>query len=190
VSGFGICIWNRSPGRTVFEWPFLQSLFHTLSLFFFRQEQFWVKKIGDEWVAPPPNRGPCLTSRYGLYRISLTFCWAFQLILSLLGPGNLLLSRHQRLPGGYRKFPTPLCYAPLFKFLTLYISSLSSPPIFDSSSLFPLPFLPPKSLPPSTSHDYFVPPSKKDWSTHTLVFLLLELHIVCELYLGYSELLG
>jgi hypothetical protein len=26
-------------------------------------------------------------------------------------------------------------------------------------------------------------------SIHTLVFLLLELHMVCELYLGYSELL-
>ena len=34
---------------------------------------------------------------------------------------------------------------------------------------------------------YFVPPSKK---THTLAFLLLELHVVCELYLGYLELLG
>jgi len=30
----------------------------------------------------------------------------------------------------------------------------------------------------------FVPPSKKDWSIHTLVFLLLELHVVCWLYLG------
>jgi hypothetical protein len=36
----------------------------------------------------------------------------------------------------------------------------------------------------------FVPPSKKVQSIHTLVFLLLELHVVCELYLGYSELLG
>jgi hypothetical protein len=34
------------------------------------------------------------------------------------------------------------------------------------------------------------PPSKKDWSICTLVFLLLELHVVCELYLGYSKLLG
>jgi hypothetical protein len=33
-------------------------------------------------------------------------------------------------------------------------------------------------------------PSSKDWSIHILVFLLLELHLVCELYLGYSELLG
>ena len=40
------------------------------------------------------------------------------------------------------------------------------------------------------SREYFVPLSKKDQSTHTLVFLLLELHVVCELYLGYSKLLG
>jgi hypothetical protein len=31
---------------------------------------------------------------------------------------------------------------------------------------------------------------KKDKSVHTLIFLLLELHVVCELYLGYSKLLG
>jgi hypothetical protein len=41
-----------------------------------------------------------------------------------------------------------------------------------------------------SSHGYFVSPSKKDQSVYTLVFLLLELHVVCELYLGYSELLG
>jgi hypothetical protein len=39
-------------------------------------------------------------------------------------------------------------------------------------------------------HEYFDPPSNKDQSIHTMVFLLLELHVVCELYLGYSELLG
>jgi hypothetical protein len=40
------------------------------------------------------------------------------------------------------------------------------------------------------SHEYFVSLSKKDERTHTLVFLLFELHVVCELYRGYSELLG
>ena len=34
-----------------------------------------------------------------------------------------------------------------------------------------------------------IPPSKKDHSIHNVVFLLLEL-VVCELYLGCSELLG
>jgi hypothetical protein len=39
-------------------------------------------------------------------------------------------------------------------------------------------------------HGCFVPPSKKDSSIHTLVFLLLEFHVFCELCLRYSELLG
>jgi hypothetical protein len=39
-------------------------------------------------------------------------------------------------------------------------------------------------------HGYLVPSSKKDQSIHTLIFLLLEFHVACELYLGYSELLG
>ena len=36
---------------------------------------------------------------------------------------------------------------------------------------------------PIYSCEYFVPPSKKAWSTHTLVFLL-EIHVGWELYLG------
>jgi hypothetical protein len=40
-----------------------------------------------------------------------------------------------------------------------------------------------------SSHVYFVPPSKKHWIIHTLVFLLFKLHVVCELYLEYSKLL-
>jgi hypothetical protein len=39
-------------------------------------------------------------------------------------------------------------------------------------------------------HGYFVPHSKKERSIHTLVFLLLESHVFCKLYLGYSKLLG
>ena len=38
-----------------------------------------------------------------------------------------------------------------------------------------------------SSHGYFVPPSKKDWSIHTLIFLLLELHVVYELYLVFPS---
>jgi hypothetical protein len=33
VSGFGNCIWGASPGGAVSWWPFLQSLFHTFSLY-------------------------------------------------------------------------------------------------------------------------------------------------------------
>ena len=48
------------------------------------------------------------------------FCSAFQLILSLLGPGSLLLSWHLGLSGCYPQFPIPHCYILLFNFLTLY----------------------------------------------------------------------
>ena len=39
-------------------------------------------------------------------------------------------------------------------------------------------------------HRYFVPPSKKEQSIHPLAFLLLEFHVFCKLYLGYSKFLG
>jgi hypothetical protein len=48
----------------------------------------------------------------------------------------------------------------------------------------------------STSHfvtlsmGVLFPPSKMDRSIHTMVFLLLEFYVVCELYLGYPELLS
>jgi hypothetical protein len=35
VSGFGDCIWDESPGGAVSGWPFLQSLLHSLSPYFF-----------------------------------------------------------------------------------------------------------------------------------------------------------
>ena len=34
VSGFGVFMWDGSPGWAVSGWPFLQSLFHSLSLYF------------------------------------------------------------------------------------------------------------------------------------------------------------
>jgi hypothetical protein len=37
---------------------------------------------------------------------------------------------------------------------------------------------------------YLVHPSKKHWNNHILVSLLLVLHMICELNLGYSEILG
>ena len=51
VSGVGVCMWDESPGGAASEWPFLQSLFHSLSLYFRRQEQFWVKIL--EMVGGP-----------------------------------------------------------------------------------------------------------------------------------------
>ena len=40
------------------------------------------------------------------------------------------------------------------------------------------------------SQENFAFLSRKDRSVQTLVFLLLEHHLLCELYFGYSELLG
>jgi len=34
VTGFGGCIWDGSPDGKVSGWPFLQSLLHSLSLYF------------------------------------------------------------------------------------------------------------------------------------------------------------
>jgi hypothetical protein len=39
-------------------------------------------------------------------------------------------------------------------------------------------------------HGCFVHPSKKDQRIHTMVFLLLEFHVVCKFCLGYSKLLA
>jgi hypothetical protein len=39
-------------------------------------------------------------------------------------------------------------------------------------------------------HGYFVPCSKKEQSIHTLVFLILEFHVFCKLYLGYCKFWG
>jgi hypothetical protein len=57
VSGFGVCMWDGSPGWTVSGWPLFQTLFHSLSLhFFFRQRQFYVKIL--EMVGGPiPQSG-------------------------------------------------------------------------------------------------------------------------------------
>ena len=39
-------------------------------------------------------------------------------------------------------------------------------------------------------HGYFVPHSKEELRVYTLVFLLLEFHVLCKFYLGYSKFLG
>ena len=123
----------------------------------FRQEQFWVKFL-DMCGWPDSLTGmPCLTSSYGLNTFSLSSVGEFQLMSSPWGPGRLLLSWHLGLSGCYPQFPIPHCYTPLFNFLTL-CTSPPSPLIPDFTPLFPSDFS--KSLPPSTSFDYIVPPSK------------------------------
>jgi hypothetical protein len=79
-------------------------------------------------------------------------------------------------------------------FLVSVIMSAFGDCIWDGSpggAVFRWPFL--QSLTTLCLHvcscEYFVPLSKNYQSIHTVVFLL-ELHVVCELYIGYSELLG
>jgi hypothetical protein len=106
-------------------------------------------------------------------------CWVFELISSLLGPRSLLFFWDLLVATASSPPPFPHCYTLLFKFLALCISSLSL--LTPDPAHFPSSCLPRKSLPPSASCEYSVPPSKKDCSIHILLFLLLELHMVCEL---------
>jgi len=69
-------------------------------------------------------------------------CWVFQLMLSLLGSGSLLLFWHLGLSGGYPQFCIPHCYTILFNFLTLCTSPLS-PPTPDFVPTFPFHLLSP-----------------------------------------------
>jgi hypothetical protein len=48
---------------------------------------------------------------WSLHILSL-LCWVFQLMLSPLGPGTLLLSCHLWLSSGYPQFPISHCYTP------------------------------------------------------------------------------
>jgi hypothetical protein len=100
-----------------------------------------------------------------------------------------LFSWYLGIAGGYPQFFNLHYYKPLLKFLALFISS-PSPPIPDPTPFSPSFSLLHKSLPPSNFPEYFVPPSKKDRSINIMIFLILELHMVCEMYLGYSEHLG
>ena len=73
VSRFGVCLWDGSPVGLSSGCPFFQSLLHSLSLDFFRQEQFWIKILEMGGWPHPSTGGPCLTSGYGLDRFSLPF---------------------------------------------------------------------------------------------------------------------
>ena len=63
LSEFGVCMWNGSPGEAVSGQPFLQYLLHSLFLYFFRQEKFYVKILEMSWWPHPSTSRPCLTSR-------------------------------------------------------------------------------------------------------------------------------
>jgi hypothetical protein len=51
VSWFVYCIWDRSPGGAVSEWPFLQSLFHSLSTYV--PPPLWVWRPTCGYFIPP-----------------------------------------------------------------------------------------------------------------------------------------
>ena len=78
------------------------------------------------WVGSPiPQPGAVPNLWIWSLQVLSPLCWVFQLMSSLLGPGNLLGPWHLGLSSGYPQFPIPHCYTPLFKFLTLCTSPLS-----------------------------------------------------------------
>ena len=127
-----------------------------------------------------------------LYMVSIgslsTFFWVLQLISSPLGHRRLLLSWYLVLSSDYHSSPFHIA---------IYLHWISWPSILLPISLhtwFCTPFtlrlpLPLRSLLCSISHDYFVSPSKLDRSIHIMVFLLLMLHMVCEISVGILSFL-
>jgi hypothetical protein len=139
-------IW--SPGEAVSVWPFLQSLLHTFSLYFFRQEQFWVKILEmSGW----PHASTGALPNFWLWSLQVlpSLCWVFQLMSSSpLCSRCLLLSWYLERSGGYPQFPILHSYTFLFNFLTLCISPPSSPTC-DSATYFPLCLLLSPKVPPT-----------------------------------------
>ena len=155
MSGFGDCIWNGSPqmGQSLGGLSFClcSTICPHIS---FRQEKFWVKNLEmSGW--PHPSTGTLPSLWIWSLQVLLPLYWAFQLISSPLGPRSLLLSWHLRLAW----LPLVLhCYTPLNPLYNIPISSHTRTcPLFPSPSS-----LPPKSLPPFISYEYFVRLSKKD----------------------------
>ena len=70
-------------------------------------------------MVPPLNQGVKPNLWIWSLQVLSPLCWVFQLMSSLLGPGNLLLPWHLGLSSGYSQFPIPHCYIFLFNFLTL-----------------------------------------------------------------------
>jgi hypothetical protein len=99
------------------------------------------------------NWGPWLSTRGGLYRLYLSFVEYFNLSHPLRG---LETSSFPDI-SGFLVATMPYCYIFLFDLLTLYTSLLSFPipdpvPFFFSPTSHA-----PRSLPPSTTCDYFLP---------------------------------
>jgi hypothetical protein len=97
---FSVCRWHDSQGGNISGWPFLQGVFHFLSLSFLGQEQFWVRKFeirGD----PIPQLGAMPIYWKSALQVLSLLCCIFQLESSLLGPERLSLPSHLRFSRGY-----------------------------------------------------------------------------------------
>jgi hypothetical protein len=146
-------------------------------------------------VAPYPNWRPCLTSGYGLYRLSPPLCWAFQLTHPCWVLGDSCFPGICDLLVATPSSPFPLLYTcdqipdPLYIILLPHIPDLPPPHFSPSTPLFfPISS---HSLPLVSIFHPFI----KNWSIHTLVFLLLSFiwsvnYILCILIQTFPDRRG
>jgi hypothetical protein len=134
---------------------------------------------------PIPQLGAMTNLWIWSLQVLSPLCWVFQLMSSLLGPGSFLLSWHLGPSGGFSQFPIPLCYTPMFNFLTLCTFPLC-PSTLDPALFFPSP---PPLFSPSLVHS--LPPmiilspllnsteASKLWSFFFLTFIWSVSCIMC-----------
>jgi hypothetical protein len=134
------------------DWlPFLQSLLHFCPSSSFRQDKLLVWNFNCWLVTLSLHLRPCLSTGGGFFEFPLTIVghWSPALSPVSLSPhGSLVLSSGS--------FPIP---SPIFPFILLTLwASLLFPHhyTFSCSPVLPSP-LPPRSLSPSVSSDYFLP---------------------------------
>ena len=110
-----------------------------------------------------------------LLQVSSPYCWVFWLMPSPLSPRSLLHLSSLGLSRGAHLQPLSF----IFPFILLIPLGLSPAPTLAHYlillPLFSLSLLPPRSLPPSASHENFVSPHEWDWNILTWVFLLVKL---------------
>ena len=140
VSGFGVCMWDGSPGGAVSRCPFPQSLLHSLSYTSFRQKQFWVEIFGDGWVAPSLTLGSMANFCMRFLQIPSPFWGISANVIPMVS-----WEAHASLASSlcYPQFPIPHCNTPLFNFLTsvhlLHRLSYLILPLFSPSPFLFLP---------------------------------------------------
>ena len=166
VKGFSAC---NEMIMWLFSWVCLYNVLHWWT---FTIQNFNCGLV----IAVPPLEGHYLLGD-NYDEFPFFHCWSFWLRSSLLCPDSLSTPRSLGLSRTAHTHPKPRgCIFP-FIFLALWTSLLSASllPHLILLSLSPPPHRPPRSLPPSASCDYFVPPSQWDWSIPTWAFLLIKL---------------